>query len=171
MKLLSTVGAEVEQRIGRQFPLLRQVVEKEGAVAMGRLAISVFDHWLQESREWHLMECHAGPERQARDEKFAAHWAAIFDLTPVYTVRYRGRWPTKARLVLKQYTDRAGYLERCRVYPLRAPKQLIVLPAFDCIYASSWDDTNVLYFNHLANAEPVVQLAREAGLFVLDFSD
>lgn len=96
----------------RQFPALQAVLEREGH-SMGRYAISVFDHWLRDESEWHLMDCFEGHERAERDRKFLAHWEAIFDSTEVYTVRWRGRWPRKSKLVIKRYIDKAGFLMQC----------------------------------------------------------
>jgi hypothetical protein len=136
---------------------------------MGRVAISIFDHWLHDEAEWHLMDCYDGPERIERDRKFLSHWEALFDATEIYTVRHRGRWPHKSKLVLKKYLDKGGFLERCRFDSLGAPNQFILLPEYDCIFVASWDDTNVAFFNSRERAEPLISLAKDCGLHCLEF--
>jgi hypothetical protein len=169
MKILSRVADIDAQRIHRQFPALREIQEKDSDGGMQKVAISVFDHWLRDEAEWHLLDCFEGPERVSRDKRLEAHWLAIFDLTPVYTVRFRGRRPHKARLVLKRYSSREGFLEQSRWRPKHSPSQFLVLPELGCIYAAGWDDTNVLYFASRETARPVLDLALSATLHVLDY--
>lgn len=136
---------------------------------MQKVAISVFDHWLRGESEWNLLDCFDGPERVSRDRKLEAHWAALFDLTPVFTVRYRGRWPNKAKLVLKRYTSRDGLVKQSKFNAKKSPSQFLVLPALGCIYAAGWDDTNVLYFTNRDAARPVFDTACKSGLFLLNY--
>lgn len=168
MKIFRVPDAETEAALHGQFPEL-QAVHERAPHSMGRFAISVFDHWLRDKAEWHLMDCFEGPERIERNTKFLAHWEALFDATDVYTVRYRGRWPRKSQLVFKQYLDKDGYLERCRFDPHKAPSQFVLLPEYDCIFADSWDDTNVAFFNSRERAEPLIALAEKCGLHCLEF--
>ncbi|MES2347399.1 MAG: hypothetical protein V4641_07490 [Pseudomonadota bacterium] len=168
MKMLSRVDANVAVEINRQFPQLKQIRELDSDGGMQRLAISVFDHWLDDESEWHLLDCFEGEERVRRNQKFAQHWAALFDLTPVYTLRHRGRWPAKAKLVLKRYTDHEGFLRQSRFNDYGVPSQFIILPELGCIYAAGWDDTNILYFQNKEQAAPVLELATKAGLFCLN---
>jgi hypothetical protein len=169
MKILSRASEEETQFIHQQFPLIREIFEKDSDGGMQKIAISIFDHWLNDESEWHLMDCFDGPERVRRDKTFEAHWAAIFDQTPVYTVRWRGRWPKKTKLVLKRYTSREGFLQQSRFNKLKSPTQFLILPELGCIYAAGWDDTNILYFHDSGKAQPVLQLACEAGLHTLSF--
>lgn len=152
----------------RQFPEVQAVLEG-GSHLMGRYAISVFDHWLRDESEWHLMDCFEGPERAERDRKFLAHWEAIFDSTEVYTVRWRGRWPRKSKLVIKRFTDKAFFMKQCRFDPRKSPTQFVLLPEFDCIFVASWDDTNVCFFNSRERAEEIVSLAKRCGLHCLEY--
>jgi hypothetical protein len=167
MKILSRVSDVEADLIHQKFPLLEKVLEKESDGGMQKIAISVFDHWLRDESEWYLMDCFEGPERIIRDRKLEAHWAAIFDITPAYTIRYRGRWPRKAKLVLKRYTNREGFLSQSRLSMTKRPSQFLILPKLECIYAAGWDDTNILYFKNMELAKPVLDLATKAGLFHL----
>ncbi|WMW80195.1 hypothetical protein RF679_16300 [Undibacterium cyanobacteriorum] len=168
MKLLQSLSDEKQQALKLQFPELRDVRENEDH-SMGRFAISVFDHWLRDESEWHLMDCFDGPERSERDQKFRQHWALLFESTEVYTVRYRGRWPRKSKLIIKKYLNKSGFLQQCRIDPTRSPKQFIILPEYDCLFAASWDDTNVCFFNSRERAEPIISLAQQCGLYCLEF--
>lgn len=168
MKIFRVPDTVTQASLQRQFPELQAVLERESH-SMGRFAISVFDHWLRDESEWHLMDCFYGPERVARDKKLLAHWEALFDATEIYTIRYRGRWPHKSKLVIKKYLDRNGFLEHCRFDPHKAPTQFILLPEYDCIFAASWDDTNVAFFNARERAEPLISLAKSCGLHCLEF--
>jgi hypothetical protein len=167
MKMLSGIDANVAAKIHRQFPQLKQIKELDSDGGMKRLAISVFDHWLDNESEWHLMDCFEGEERLRRNRKFEHHWAALYDLTPIYTLRHRGRWPAKYKLVLKRYTDRDGFLRQSRFSDHGVPSQFVILPELGCIYEASWDDTNILYFHNREQAEPILELARKAGLHCL----
>src|SRR5574343_41987 len=93
MKMLSRAEASVTEEIQRQFPQLQQIRELAGDGGLQGMAISVFDHWLEDESEWHLLDCYEGAERERRNRLFDQHWSALYDLTPIYTVRYRGRWP------------------------------------------------------------------------------
>lgn len=168
MKIFRVPDAETQASLRRQFPEFQAVLEHRPH-SMGRFAISVFDHWLRDEAEWHLLDCFDGPERTVRDRKLLAHWEALFDATEIYTIRYRGRWPHKARLVIKKYLDKNGFLERCRFDPQRAPTQFVLLPEYDCIYVDSWDDTNVVFFNSRERAKPLISLANNCGLHCLEF--
>ena len=168
MRILRTLDTEAQAALTRQFPQLQPVLEREPH-SMGRFAISVFDHWLRDDSEWHLMDCYEGAERAERNKKFQAHWEALFDATELYTVRYRGRWPHKSKLVLKKYLDKSGFLDRCRFDPNRAPTQFVMMPEYDCIFVASWDDTNVAFFNSRERAEPVIAMAKKCGLHCLEY--
>lgn len=167
MKILSRVSDAETCLIHQQFPLLEEIVEKDSDGGLQKVAISVFDHWLRDESEWHFMDCFNGPERASRDRKLEAHWAAIFDITPAFTVRYRGRWPNKAKLVLKRYTSRDGLVEQSKFNAKKSPSQFLILPELGCIYAAGWDDTNVLYFTSREGAQPIFDAAAESGLFLL----
>lgn len=117
------------------------------------------------------MDCFDGPERVRRDQMLGAHWAAVFDLAPAYTLRWRGRWPKKAKLVLKRYTSREGFLSQTRFNKLKAPTQFLILPELGCIYRAGWDDTNILYYQEQEKVEAVLELATRCGLFMLSYED
>lgn len=170
MKLFRKASKEVQASLEAQFPALEAVLWNKPN-RMGKAAISVFDHWLRDENEWHLMDCYEGPERINRDRKFLSHWAAIFDTTPVFTFRTRGRFPHKSKKVFKEYLDKEGFLQQCRFDPQKAPEQVVLLPEFDCIYVASWDDTNVVYYNHREKADLIINLAKGVGLHCLEYDD
>ena len=169
MKILSRTSDAEAHLIHQKFPDLKKISEKDSDGGMQKIAISIFDHWLRDESEWHLMDCFDGPERTSRDQRLEAHWAAIFDLTQAYTLRYRGRWPNKARLVLKRYTSREGFLRQSKLNMKKSPSQFLILPELGCIYAAGWDDTNILYFKCGETAQPVLDLAIKSGLFLLNY--
>lgn len=169
MKILSRVSDAQAQAIHRQFPLLEKVLGRDSDGGMQKVAISIFDHWLRDESEWHLMDCFHGPERVNRDRKLENHWAAVFDTTPAFTVRYRGRWPNKAKLVLKRYTSRDGLIKHSKFNARKSPSQFLILPELGCIYAAGWDDTNILYFITREGAQPVFDAATRSGLFLLNY--
>jgi len=166
--MLTRVDANLAEQISKQFPNLNDIWQLGADGGMQRVAISVFDHWLDDESEWHLMACFEGEERERRNQKMLAHWAALYDLTPVYTLRYRGRWPAKAKTFIKRYTDRDGFLIQSRYDKHHPPSQFLIMPDLGCICAAGWDDTNILYFHDKAQAAPVLELASKAGLFVLE---
>ena len=165
---LQPVDKNLAAEIWAQFPEL-QAIKKNDPNSMSRVAVSVFDHWLRDESEWHLMDCFSGAERERRDKLFREHWSLIFDATPVYTLRYRGRWQKKEKLVLKRFSEKEFFMERSRILMNRSPSQFVVLPEFDCIYAASWDDTNVLYYHDRNAAEPILKFARKVGLHSLEY--
>ena len=165
---LQPVDKNLAAEIWAQFPEL-QAIKENDPNSMSRVAISVFDHWLRDESEWHLMDCFSGAERERRDKLFREHWSLIFDATPVYTLRYRGRWQKKAKLVLKRFSEKEFFMERSRILMNKSPSQFVILPEFDCIYAASWDDTNVLYYNDRNAAEPILKFARNVGLHSLEY--
>ncbi|MES2039312.1 MAG: hypothetical protein V4495_15885 [Pseudomonadota bacterium] len=169
-KILSKLSTDKEKSIKLQFPFLQNVRENIDHGDMGRVAISVFDHWITCESEYHLLDNIDVNEQENRNKKFLSHWAAIFDATEVFTVRYRGQWPQKEKLVIKRYTDKAGYLTQCGFKMAILPSQFNILPEFDCLYVASWDDTYKLYFNDRLRAEPVLRLAEKSGLHVLEFN-
>lgn len=169
-KILSKVSIDKENSIKLQFPFLQNIKENIDHGNMGRVATSVFDHWITCESEYPLLDNIDAAEQQNRNKKFLSHWAAIFDATEVFTVSYRGQWPQKEKLVIKQYTDKSGYLTQCKQKMLSTPFQFLVLPEFDSLYVASWDDTHELYFNDRLRAEPVLRLAEKSGLHVLEFN-
>ena len=170
MKLLQSVCAKKQDAINLQFPELRAIKENDPN-SMNRVAISVFDHWLRDEAEWHLLDCYDGKERESRDRKFLSHWQTIFESTEVYTLRYRGRWPRKSKLVIKKYLDKHGFLSQCKFDTRHSPSQFVILPEFDCIYLAFWDDTNVVYFNSREKADSIINLAKIQGLHCLEFDN
>lgn len=167
-KNLQSVSKDEAAKIWAQFPELQAIKENEPS-SMSRVAISIFDHWLRDENEWHLMDCFSGAEREQRDKKFREHWSMIFDVTPVYTLRYRGRWQKKAKLVLKRFSEKRFFIERSLTRMNKSPSQFVVLPELHCIYVASWDDTNVLYYADRATVEPILKFAGDVGLHCLEY--
>ncbi len=131
-KILSKPGTDKENSIKLQFPFLQNIRENINHGDMRRVAISVFDHWITCESEYHLLDNIYASEQESRNKKFLAHWAAIFDVTEVFTVRYRGQWPQKEKLAIKQYTDKAGYLTQCRQKMSSSPFQFLANSRMKC---------------------------------------
>ena len=130
-----------------------------------KVAVSIFDRWLLEDH--HLLEWADYREREDRNRKLLCHWDRIFRETDVYTIRFRGRWPKKQRIVSKKYVDREGYLRRCHFDWEKF--QWGIIPEYEAIYHEHWDDTNVLWYRDRKQADVVLKWAQECGLHAIEY--
>ena len=69
--MLSRVDANLAEQINQQFPGLKDIWQLGADGGMQRVAVSVFDHWLDDESEWHLMACFEGEERERRNQKLS----------------------------------------------------------------------------------------------------
>jgi hypothetical protein len=128
--------------------------------SLPRKFISIFNQWVGKENLGRL-DCRDESERAERDERLLAHWAQIFDCTPVYRI---------AGGTVRRETDRGSFLDACRNRPDKVSEDFafVLLPELGAYYKEDWDDTNVVWYSDLQGVQPLFDWAHEFGLHVLD---
>ncbi len=143
------------------FPAAKDVlsssVEDPG---MPRRFISVFDQWLGKEKA-ELLDCKNDGERLERNQRLLAHWARLFDGTPVFRL-------LNGEIVRE--TDRDSFLDYCRFRPAKKATEFafVLLPELGSYYKEDWDDTNIVWYSDEAAVQPLFQSAVECGLHVIN---
>ena len=167
---LSRISNFEADMIARAFPNLRSALENDAEPLTDRVAISIFDRWLE--KDLHLLDCKSVEEREERNARMLCFWEAIFDLTSIYAFRRNYQQKSSPTVKLLRYTDKAKYIADCVHHPDKTSDrfQFIILPEFQAIYQENWDDTNVLWFVFREKVEPLLQQAAKCGLFAVEYA-
>lgn len=152
-----------------RFPDLEKLLNSEETDAYCYIAISVFDHWLNNEDATKLLSTVPEEEQKQRDLKFERFARKLIGNTEIINFTFKGRWP-KSRLVFRSFTSEKAKEN----YMLSSPKNgnsdnffRVVLAEFEALYFESWDDTNALYFRNERHADVIESWANECGLYRL----
>ena len=150
------------------FPNLHDVLCGEHDSNYEYRAISVFDAWLGPSR-YHELDCDAATyqERERRLDDFSSRLLSATqvlrlkigdgaDGSPVAVI------PFESKLEVQQYARQSS--------PDTPGGEFfqLMLPDWRCVYLESWNFANVFFLRDLGPLDEIRQLARDAGLFVLE---
>ncbi|WP_298248375.1 hypothetical protein [uncultured Christiangramia sp.] len=129
--------------------------------------ISVFDHWLTENE--FNKEIHEIGEKEIanRRRKFENFISELYDLTPTYLWKYK----KQNRFYIYSVNSKNHLLKRCDIKNQTGEsgkRYDIILPEFRAVYSEEWDWTNIIRFKERDKIEPLLTLAREIGLNVLE---
>jgi len=158
-----------QSRLRVQFPDIDKVLAAEDSEAYQYLAVSVFDHWLDEAEAAQLLADVSQPEQAQRDKRLNRFTACVVDHTEVLNVHLRGR-PAKSRPVFRRFLSDTAMQQYMLISPGDISRRRlfrVALPALDALYFESWDDTNVFYLRDPETAQKIRQWADSCGLFCL----
>ena len=146
--------------VAKLFPEALKI-KQQGGTEYPRLAISVFDHWLNEEESSIIENCPES-EKTRRNQNLTAHWQKLFLLTPIFQINENG--------LLKQASDEETFVQESMPLPDKTAEQFqfIIMPEYKAIYAENWDDTNLLWYQNRGLIKPILKSAKESGLYVLN---
>ena len=102
-------------------------------------AISIWDHWLATTNEYHLLIDVHPIEQRRRDDKFRLLNASIIENLNVFNATYRKKWrfkETRCKHELYRRLDPSYHKDSF----------LLLLPEIKAIYSYEGDDTTVMWY-------------------------
>ena len=154
------------KNIKYQLPSLRKLIEDEND-DYDIIFISVFDHWLTENefnKEIHEIDKKEITDRRRKLENLISE---LYDLTPTYLWKYK----KQNRFYIYSVNSKNHLLKRCDIKNQTGEsgkRYDIILPEFRAVYSEEWDWTNIIRFKERDKIEPLLNLAKEIGLNVLE---
>lgn len=159
-------GHQAELRL--MFPWLKRVHEADRPTNVQVLSVSVFDHWLSCEEACELLE-NVPPMEQARRNALHADFCALLVAgTSVLSFAFLGR--KHDHLVFREFVSKTALSRYCTPNGGRTLKHRqfhVALPALDCVFYESWDDTNHFFFTKPSAMSSVTSWAQKSGLHVL----
>ena len=120
-------------------------------------AISIWDHWLGETNEYHLLLNVSPNEQQARDDKFRLLNASIIENLNVFNARFSKKWRFKETCNKSELYNRLDP-------SYKKGSLLLLLPEIKVIYSYEGDDTAVIWYQNGSLLAEFNRWVEEAGL-------
>ena len=153
------------KKIKEKLPFLKSLIRKEDTDYQ-MIFVSVFDHWLtQDEFEPHI-HTEDTNELIIRRQKLQNFIVGLFKLTPIYSWKYKKNY----RFYLYSFDTLNQILKKCDIQNQRGEtgrRYDIILPEFQAVYSEEWDWTNIIWYRDKVIIEPLIELAKESGLFIL----
>jgi hypothetical protein len=160
------IGVEKKQQISleTQFPKLLSLVEGEQPEEYIYLAVSLFDHWLNDEESMEHLHMTERKEQERRNHMFDHFNKLIIESTEVLTFRFKGR--NKITPSFKKFTSLSAKYNSMVHSDMGEYK--VVLPEFGAAYFEGYDDTNIFFLSDLSLKSIIELWAKKTGLYCLD---
>jgi len=83
---------------------------------------------------------------------------------------YVPKYKSRNRIFIKKPQNYKDVLRKCdfdNLWSERGRKYSFILPELSAIYSEEWDWTNIIWYREKEKIEPILEIAKKAGLFVL----
>ncbi|MEQ8360047.1 MAG: hypothetical protein RH860_11215 [Cytophagales bacterium] len=163
---MTKLSKKEAQNIRVKLPSLLNLVRKEDSDYQ-LIFVSVFDHWLtQDEFEPHIHTEEFG-ELQRRRDSLQKFIVGLFDLVPTFSWRYK----RKKRIYLYRFETLNQILKKCDLQNQNSQtgqRYDILIPDLQACYSEEWDWTNCLWFRNEDKIKPLIELAKNSGLYILE---
>ena len=170
MRRFRNLAQSQQSGLRAQFPDIDKVLAVEETDNYSYLAVSVFDHWLDQGEANRLLSNVSNCEQKLRDEKFDQLSRIIISTTDVYNFTIKGKG-AKSSIVFREFTSdkfKEEYMMSASNYVSSNLFFHVALPELGALYFESWDDTNVFYLRNDDHKDLIKSWANKCGLFCLD---
>ena len=163
MKKLTKIQTE---QIKERLPFLQNLIEGEDTDYQP-IFVSIFDHWLTPDEFQPEIHTQDKGELNQRREKFKNFNVGLYNLTNIYSWKNKRHkrffiYPfTSLNQLTKKYNIEDQHGESGRRYD-------IIIPDLDAVYSEEWDWTNIIWFRDREKINPLINLAKESGLHILE---
>lgn len=161
------VGVDKKEQLalGKQFPNLLPLIKGEPTSEYTLLAISIFDHWLNDEECMEFLHMPERDEIERRCLVFDNFNKLLMEQSSIFTFRFKGR--KKSLPSFKKFSSsraKCNYMEQTSM-----GKYKVILPGFDAVYFEGYDDTNILFLKDLSVKPIIKNLAEKVGLYCLEY--
>ena len=161
-KLTNSQAKEIKERL----PFVQNLIEGEDTDYQ-MLFVSIFDHWLTQDEfdpEIHKVD---RKELKIRREKFQSFIDGIFHLTNIYSWKYKRH----NRFFIYPFTSLNQLTKKCKIdeqHGESGQRFDLIIPDFRAVYSEEWDWTNIIWYRDKEKIKPVIELAKNSGLYILE---
>jgi hypothetical protein len=124
--------------LARTFPMLFEE-DWQDSESLNYSAISIWDHWLQTTGDYHLLINVPPAEQKERHDKFRLLHSLIIENLSVFNATYRKKWRFKQT---RSKNDLYWRLDPC----YHKDSFMLLLPEIKAIYSYEGDDTSVMWY-------------------------
>lgn len=151
--------------IKNKLPSLQILIEKEDTDYQ-MIFVSVFDHWLTQDEFEPDIHTDDPKEIAERRNKLKNFIIGLFNMTPTFS------WKTKRknRFFLYPLETEKQILNKCEIqnqHGESGQRYDIILPELKAVYSEEWDWTNIIWFRDQEKIQPLIELAKKSGLYIL----
>ena len=156
MRTFKNVSAKNQALLDSTFPMLLEE-DWSDSTSLNYRAISIWDHWLGETNEYHLLVNVNQNEQRSRDNKFRLLHASIIENLKIFNARFSKKWrfkETRSKSALYNRLDPS----------YKKGSSLLLLPEIEVIYSYEGDDTAVIWYQNGSLLTEFDRWVEEAGL-------
>ena len=157
--------AEIKE-IKENLPFLQNLIEGEDT-EYKLIFVSVFDHWLTEDEFQSEIHTEDRTELNERRDKFIKFIVGLYNLTSIYSWKYKRH----NRFYIYPFTSLNQLTEKCKIdYQLGeiGSRYDLMIPDLGAVYSEEWDWTNIIWYRDKEKIKPLIDLAKESGLHILE---
>jgi hypothetical protein len=131
-------------KIHASFPNLADLLYEGEDDAYTRAFACVFDHWLERDECYKIFPTDPD-EIKYRQNKFMKLISHLYEITPIYTARFRRH--RKNKLSIKKVKNSEVLSKKCQFHLLNedyGEKFRFIIPEFSVVYTQSYDWTHLI---------------------------
>ena len=129
--------------------------------------MSVFDHWLTEDEFQSEIHTEDRTELKERRDKFKKFTVGLYNLSSIYSWKYKRH----NRFYIYPFTSLNQLTEKCKIddqHGENGRRYDLIIPDFGAVYSEEWDWTNIIWYRDKEKIKPLIELAQESGLHILE---
>ena len=169
--MISNISEIELQGIKKRLPGFKKIIEEdESFIKNGnykKIFISVFDHWLKsDEADNQIFVDDNIEELNSRREKYKTVVEKLYSLTDLYLWKYKRNY----RFHIQKPLTLNDALRKCdfnNLWSQRGRQYSFVLPEFSAIYNEEWDWTNIIWYLDEEKIQPILDIAKSSGLYIL----
>ncbi|MBC6611810.1 hypothetical protein H8B15_12820 [Hymenobacter sp. BT507] len=150
--------------IKRNLPQIKKQLYKDRELYHG-ICISIFEKWLSKD------ECE---KIYKTNPTILAAWRSrlenvvteFYKLTTIYLWRHKNNY----RIVFYKPNDSKHLYKRCNIRNQiwsTGHSYDLLLPEYSAVYSEEFDWTNIIWYNDFEKIQPLLELVRKSGLYIL----
>ena len=163
MKKLTKIQTK---QIRERLPFLQNLIEGEDTDYQ-LIFVSIFDHWLTPDEFQPEIHTEERTELNKRIEKFQTFIDGLYNLTHIYSWKYKRH----NRFFIYPFTSLGHLTEKCKIenqHGVTGRGYDIIIPEFGAVYSEEWDWTNIIWYRDRKEIQPLIDLAQQSGLYILE---
>jgi hypothetical protein len=152
--------------IKESLPFLQNLIEGEDTV-YNMIFVSVFDHWLTEGAFEPDIHTEDRTELNDRRDKLKKFIVGLYNLTNTYSWKYKRH----KRFFIYPFNSVNQLTQKCNIenqHGETGRRYDILIPEFGANYSEEWDWTNIIWFRDRKEIQPLIDLAHQSGLYILE---
>ncbi|MCH9691075.1 MAG: hypothetical protein K0U59_03250 [Gammaproteobacteria bacterium] len=153
-----------------QFPNIMEIDACEEGYGYTKVAISYFDHWLNEAEAYNAFSKVSFKEAADRKNRHLELCRQLFISTEVLNYKILGR-PSNRCVKFRAFSDNSVALKYCsNAYDKFSSAFFfkLVLPEHSALYYQGYDATNYLYYRKGELPHELRSLVFKSGLYILE---